>query len=472
MKKHKGVLILGAGSAGLLLAKHLGQEFITANCSPREISVIGRASGGSSVLSSWYIAQYEPEAFEQRLVSGLGPHRQPEQMRLVQYIARNHIKATNDFASQVVQHVDIGGIKRFHDGFSGIKTLTGYSSVNPLPGRRILDFLKREVMSLGVQVSVATITDLARTADGFEAAGIVRGNERVVRQAAKLVIATGGMAHLFEFSTSGRGNFPNVLQLAYEHLGLAVENLDRAVFFPFAVNHEGFRAGSILPPSFMTRARILLQTLDGRLREFLSDELKAAVKTGDYRPQFPELIRLFDRVIKGGNRVMVRTLMSQDEFETYKGEDHYGYVFKSKGYEDAQLISVAPAYHSALGGIVVDEQCRSSDPNVFAIGESALVFGFDRPIGGEHVSAITMAPLVASVIARELIKEGRTTVGKKVVRAATTLLDARMAIDEQDHKIVELGPKRKAYKNGCSGERSRQRRSLYSPFVLSRRNQS
>ena len=398
------VAILGMGSAGLLtavdLAKHLQEEGVSPGC----ILLAGRLSGGSSVLSSWYVAQYDPEPLKVRLINGLGEHPTEEQLKLVRYIADNHVAATERFRDEVIRYCNCGGVKIFEDGFSGIKALKGYSTEQSLPGAKVLRYLRGKVEELGVRKEVVTIDDLERIDGGYRVHASRRG-EPLVFTARRLVVATGGMAHTQDIATSARAEIPNVLELARDRLNVQVTDLDRAVFFPFALREDGYRPGSLLPPSFMTRADVVEEKADGTRVDLLSDELKAAVASGDYRPQFAELVQLFRTVRSRGSRVLIETRMTREEFEHYRRTDHYGYVFKDKTYEQALSISVAPAYHSALGGIVVDSRCVTSDPSVFAVGESALVYGTDRPIGGEHVSAITLASLIAEEIAGQLLAE-------------------------------------------------------------------
>lgn len=434
------IAILGMGSAGLLTAHHLVEEGASIGLSPKEICIIGHAKGGSSVLSSWYVSQYSPTPLKQRLINGLGENATPQQIRLVQYIADNHHTATERFAEKVVAHANVGGVKRFVNGFSGIKALTGYSTVQSLPGKKIMAYLREGVERSGVNVVISTITDIRPTSTGFQVIGTSKNNEEIIINAKKLIISTGGLAHTQDIATSAKGDFPNVLALSRDRLDIEVEELGRAVYFPFAVREQGFRPGSLLPPSFMTRAEVFIQKQDGTLIDFLSTELKNGIRSGDYRPYFPELVVQFTRVIDSGDRVVVKTEMTEEEFENYKIHDHYGYVFSGKSYKEAQTVGIAPAYHSALGGILVDHECRTSDPDVFAIGESAMVYGKDRPIGGEHMAAVTLAPLLAQTLCRDIAEKGDMAPNDlhgEPINPIRLLQKARVTIDKYDKQIVE-----------------------------------
>ena len=430
------VAILGMGSAGLLTAFHLSKNLRDSD-TPKQVVLVGRMSGGSSVLSSWYVAQYDPSRLRERLIAGLGNAPTQEQIRLVSYIAEKHVEETERFKVDVVENAGAGGVKQFVDGFSGIKALTGYSTRQSLPGNKILRYLHDQMRGLHVHTVVANIEDLERIGGGYRVFASHR-DESLSFTARRLVIATGGMAHTHQIATSAKAEIANVLELARDRLGIAVTDLDRAVFFPFALREHGYRAGSLLPPSFMTRADVFEERADGTLVDLLSDRLKAAVASGDYRPQFAELVALFRKVRSTGAKVVVQTRMSREEFGDYVATDHYGYVFSDKTYEQALSLSVAPAYHSALGGIVVDSKCASTDPRVFAVGEAALVYGTDRPIGGEHVSAITLSRLVARVISEQLIAE-RTAAGALASgepSRAKALGAVRTLLDHHDEAIV------------------------------------
>ncbi len=431
------VAILGMGSAGLLTAVDLAKHLQEGGVSPDNILLAGRLSGGSSVLSSWYVAQYDPEPLKQRLINGLGEHPTEEQLKLVRYIADNHVAATERFKDEVIRNSNCGGVKIFEDGFSGIKALKGYSTRQSLPGAKVLRFLRSKVEELGVRKEVVTIDDLERIDGGYRISASRRG-ENLVLTARRLVIATGGMAHTKDVATSARAEIPNLLELARDRLNIQVMDLERAVFFPFALREDGYRPGCLLPPSFMTRADVIEETADGKRIDLLSDDLKAAVASGDYRPQFAELVQLFRTVRARGSKVLIETRMTPEEFEHYRQNDHYGYVFKDKTYEQALSVAVAPAYHSALGGIVVDSRCVTSDPSVFAVGESALVYGTDRPIGGEHVSAITLSPLIAEELAEQILAE--QAMAKASLDSATgierALAAGRTRLDRCDKVLV------------------------------------
>lgn len=398
------VVILGMGSAALLTGVELVKLAQKGGVAADQIMLIGRLSGGSSVLSSWYVAQYDPSELETRLIAGLGPNATRAQIRLVEYIASHHLEETERFKNEVLANCNSGAIKPFVDGFSGIAALTGYSTQNSLPGAKVLRYLRTQASKLGARKVIANIEDLERIEGGYRVYTSRRG-EQSSFTARRLVIGTGGMAHTKDIATSAKTDIPNVLELVRDRLDIDVSNIDSAVYFPFALRESKYRAGSLLPPSFMTRADIVEERADGSRVDFLSDRLKTAVASGNYRPVFSELVELFTRIRERGSKVLVETRMSLEEFQEYKTSDHYGYVFKGKSYDQALSLSVAPAYHSALGGVCVDDQCASSDPHVFAVGESALVYGTDRPIGGEHVSAITLSPLVSEVISEQLIAE-------------------------------------------------------------------
>lgn len=400
------LLILGTGSAGLLVAKHLYIEMQRNAINPSRISVIGRWAGGPSRYSSWYVAQHDPTYLQQRILDGLGKFKDKERVTLVEYIAHHHLEATEEFAANVIEPISIGGVKRFEVGFCGVAGLTGYAPNEALAGNKILSYLEKEIKKNGVRTIKGTITGLKRNEKGYLVTYMKKESYEQEIYGRKIVIASGGLAHKYEFATSPKVDIPSVLELARDNLAIKVEALDHAVYFPFAVKEEGYRQGSLLPPSFMTRAEVLLQKNDGTLEDFLSSELKTIIASGNYRPQFPELTRIFCDINRAGKKVIVKTRMYENEFKEYLENDHYGYVFRRKKYEEVlKGVEVAPAYHATLGGIVVDKECRTSDQNVFAIGEAALIYGEDRLLGGEHLATITLAPLVAKTIVKDLLQE-------------------------------------------------------------------
>lgn len=198
----------------------------------------------------------------------------------------------------------------------------------------------------------------------------------------KIIIATGGWCGKYSFSTNPRYLKGDGLAMA-EALGAAVRDVDEDhVQYEPTVRVEGPKRGI---PVITTLLYEGAKLLDGDGKEFLPDA----------KLNKDELSRAIFRA--GGEAVYDLRGVSEEKLRECRMDP------------SERVIKVAPAPHSSLGGIVIDEKCHALDaqgrivPGVFACGEvTAGVHGLNRLGGNGGTAAMVFGAIAGREAALEI----------------------------------------------------------------------
>jgi len=190
------------------------------------------------------------------------------------------------------------------------------------------------------------------------------------------LLATGGYAALWERTTNPAGAVGDGLVLAYR-AGAALGDLEFVQFHPTALKGNGF----LLSEALRGEGAVLVGADGGRFTDELAPRdvvTRAIVANGDARLD----LRAIDR---GRFPGLMATL-------------------EREGYDPAaEPITVSPAAHYTVGGIVTDLDGRSTLPGLYAAGECAAtgVHGANRMAGNSLAEAVVFGRRAALAIARE-----------------------------------------------------------------------
>jgi aspartate oxidase len=423
------IVILGVGSAGLLTAWHMAHQLPSyANLSAADIKIIGRNGGCSSTMSSWFTACEEPDALERKILAGLGKFDNEERRALAHTIATHHQEQVHGFAENVYRRVNGNKPPQPMKG-------TGISPGVTLPGRKILNTLAGDLKQSGITPEDFSITDIREEEGKFILLCEHKGERKKIK-AGRLIVASGGLGNLQEFTTSPPNHCSNVHGML-QTLGVEMEGLEEAVIYPFALNHPGCRTGGLFPPGLLKQTQIVALSPDGSTTHpLLTDEEQQRICEGKHREIFPQLAEKFNQWREAGYHVVARPLM-KDEHTPVINEEGYQHIMETDPYAYVigdtidyatycKGLEVRPAYHTTLGGVNVNRELRSNRPNLFAIGEAALIFGEDRPQGGEHCSVITLAPQLAQLVLQELSREKNLRRSTSHPRVASSVAENEM----------------------------------------------
>ncbi len=169
-----------------------------------------------------------------------------------------------------------------------------------------------------------------------------------------VVLATGGMAALWERSTNPRGAVGAGLLLA-DSAGAALADLEFMQFHPTALRLEGARDGFLITEAVRGEGATLLDA-DG---ERFVDELA---------PRDQVALAIQAELQRSGSDSVGLDMRSVDLARF----PNIAAALEEVGIDPRRdLIPVAPAAHYTMGGVATDIDGRSSVPGLYAVGEAA-----------------------------------------------------------------------------------------------------
>jgi L-aspartate oxidase len=181
-----------------------------------------------------------------------------------------------------------------------------------------------------------------------------RGDHVLVAATRAVVLATGGMAALWERTTNPRGAVGAGLALALE-AGAALADLEFMQFHPTALRHDGPRDGFLITEAVRGEGAKLLNAQGERFVDELSprDEVALAID---------------EELQESGERAVGLDLRGVDLARF----PNIAATLADVGIDPArEPVPVAPAAHYTMGGVAVDLDGRSPVPALYAVGESA-----------------------------------------------------------------------------------------------------
>jgi succinate dehydrogenase/fumarate reductase flavoprotein subunit len=188
------------------------------------------------------------------------------------------------------------------------------------------------------------------------------GTVFVVRSNAT-ILACGGAGAIYRHSTNVTGATGDGYALALE-AGAALRDMEFVQFYP-TVMLAPVRNFLMDFSPFGRRAPLLNHLGERFLERYAPDTLESCTRDVKSRAIFTEVRE--ERGVKGGVMMEISALPRQ-ELETYT--PRFCRVFSRRGLDPhRERLVVAPAAHFFMGGVVIDERCRTAVPGLFACGE-------------------------------------------------------------------------------------------------------
>jgi L-aspartate oxidase len=181
-----------------------------------------------------------------------------------------------------------------------------------------------------------------------------RRGDPVAVLARAVILATGGMAALWERSTNPRGAIGAGLTLAHG-AGADLADLEFMQFHPTALRHDGPRDGFLITEAVRGEGATLLNAAGERFVDELAprDQVALAIESELERSREPAVWLDMRRIDMGRFPNIAAAL-------------------EEVGIDPRQRpVPVAPAAHYTMGGVASDLDGCSSVPGLYAVGESA-----------------------------------------------------------------------------------------------------
>ena len=350
------LIVVGAGAAGLysaFIAAGEGARVALVSRSPLAQSASYWAQGG---LAAAIAADDDPDRhMADTIAAGRGTCR----ARAVRVLC-------DEAPARVHELEDLGiAFDRSSEGELLLSLEGGHSrrrvahAGGSATGRHVTARLSELVMSHpGVDVHERTAADALWVVDG-RCIGVVTQSGAIAGRAT--VLGTGGAAALWSRTTNPRGAVGSGLSLAMD-AGAALADLEFMQFHPTALRVDGELDGFLVTEAVRGEGALIVDSGGERFVDELAPR--------------DEVARAIDARLRTGADVHLdMRMVDPDRFPNIAEN-----LARAGIDPRTDLVPVAPAAHYMIGGIVTDEQGRSTLAGLYAVGECACtgVHGANR----------------------------------------------------------------------------------------------
>lgn len=217
-----------------------------------------------------------------------------------------------------------------------------------------------------------------------------------------VLLATGGAGAIYAQHDNAPGMTGDGYALGMQ-AGLELIDMEFVQFYPLVHMRSG-KARMIVPVRFADAGKIINRQGQDLKEKYGLFEKPVALVARDRLSQ-----ALFKELLQGNDvdGAMLLDLTKADEKNIADEEDLREKYIKIFSYH-SKPIRIAPACHFTMGGIVIDESCRTSIRNLFAAGEVVGgIHGANR-MGGNALSEALVYGISAARAAVETLDSGQS----------------------------------------------------------------
>jgi fumarate reductase (CoM/CoB) subunit A len=395
------VLVIGSGAAGL-------RASIAAREAGAKVLLLSRATAGlatSTLLSHGAFA-----------ASGFG---QSIEKHIKKTLETGHGRNDRQLVKILAEEAPARVWELRHKGIKFRETPQGVVAEGTFPvlGRQVIQTLIDWARSTGVR-TISWITAVALTRNGERVTGCVavtRDGKPVGVRAKAVVLCTGGASALFKFHDNPAFNIGDGYALAARS-GAAIEDMEFIQFYPLLIIIPRLPR-IIVPPAVVEKGKIV----NGAGEDILAKYRLATVRPVAIRARDTLSIAIYQEMMEGRSVYLdIRQAESSDA--SLELSDREGLRFLENRYQSrSRLIPVMPCAHFTIGGVVINEDCKTSRDGLFAAGEVACgVHGANRMGGNALTETIVFGYRAGNAAVASLPECGRL---RSVKREARMLLE-------------------------------------------------
>lgn len=430
------VLVIGGGAAGTraaLAAAESGSAVILTNKGPLAKSGITLTAGGG--LEAPFHPDDSPEQYFEDVIHH-GYYLGDQNMAwALATDACQRVEDLERYGTRFRKNEDGSYALNKFPGFTYPRNVLfsagGYGMMNPLKQSCIANEGITIMEDLAV-TGLVTAASYGSASDGQAVAGAVgidlRTGELILIRAKATVIATGGCQWIWEVTDCPADSTGDGLAMAYR-IGAEIIDMEMILFYPSVVIWPPAARGAFVHYEFLDPA-----ILDGRIMD------------GEGRDVLPKPAPVRDRAMR----------MMYDAIEQGRGHEHgglwwyvgdsakgpemvkrflntpqYNYIKRQGIDPTTEKVAVAPGAHYQLGGIFVDENCRTTVPGLFAAPECAGNYEGANRLSGSALAGTQVFGARAGNAAHAwaggagLLEPDRASLDKEIARVATRLASGR-----------------------------------------------
>ncbi len=387
------ILILGSGGAGLMAALHAAQADPMLRIAVAVKGLLGKCGCTRMVQGGYNVALAPGDSVERHFMDTIVGGKWLPNQELAWTLCETAVVRLRELENELGCFFD-----RNPDGTIHQKAFAGQSfdrtvHKGDLTGIEIINRLMEQALSLGLD----TMEDhralgLIPSSDGSELSGVLLVDMRsgVFRfvKAKAVLLATGGGPTMYRYHTPSGDKSMDGLAMA-QRLGLGLRDMEMVQFHPTGLlaGEDTRMTGTVLEEGLRGAGGHLLNGAGERFMESQDPNAERATRDIVSRSIFAEM-RAGRTTPNGGVHIRMSHLGPAHVRKTFKGMvDRCA----DCGFDlAAGLVEVVPTAHYFMGGVVVDNDCRTALPGLFVAGEDAGgIHGANR-LGGNGVANSTV----------------------------------------------------------------------------------
>ena len=391
------VLVIGGGGAAALAALEAKKTGLTVGLITKESALVGgatiMAAGGTSAVFS---SGDNPDIFLSDILKAGG---ELNNGKLAKIVADGSADAVFDLEKYdfLLDRKDSNTLRTIKQG-EGHAWPRGYLDRREALG--VCHALSRALMRNEVVLFPETMASKLLTKDnriaGAVAISLITG-EYTVFEAKAVILATGGLGAIYKVTTNSNVLTGDGFALAFD-AGAELIDMEMVQFFPVAFPYPAVRRGKMIGVcSWFGPGVKLLNGLGERyMPNYDPERMEMSTRDIVSRANFVEIRE--GRGTKNGTIIVDPTEHDPAILHRFKTSIPHVYAMFKEVYgkrvaEWEEPFEAIPSQHFFMGGIRIDEKCRTNVTGLFAVGEvSGGVHGANRLSGVAFTELFVLGP--------------------------------------------------------------------------------
>lgn len=367
MEEHSvDVLVIGSGAAGLRAA-------IAASEGSTKVLLLSKSTAG---LATATIISYGAFAS-----SGFG-------LSIEEHIRKTIETGHNENDPLLVKILAEEAPERIwelrHRGVQFRETPYGVVSEGRFPvfGRQTIESLLTWAKDVNVRI-ISWVTAVSLIVNDGRAAGCVgvsADGKAVVFRAKAVVLCTGGASALFKFHDNPVTNIGDGYAMA-SRCGVKLRNMEFIQFYPLLIN-EQHRPRILAPPSLVEKGKVVNDEGEDIIGKYgLSDLRPVAIRGRDKLSA-----ALYQEMMQGRAVFLDIRGVNRNDVALEPADRAAFEILEARYQSGSKPLPVMPCAHFTIGGVLIDEHCRTTMEGLFAAGEAACGTHGANRMGGNALT--------------------------------------------------------------------------------------